>query len=50
MKSPNIAIFGRRGAGKSTLINKVLGVDTAKAGTGSSVTKEFKRYCNSRDN
>ncbi|NEQ70660.1 MAG: GTP-binding protein, partial [Symploca sp. SIO2D2] len=44
MKAPNIAIIGKTGAGKSTLINKVFGVEKAETNTGSPVSKSFKRY------
>ncbi|WP_253256933.1 GTPase [Microcystis aeruginosa] len=32
MSPPNIAVIGRTGAGKSTLINGVFGSDLAKTG------------------
>lgn len=44
LKTPNIAIIGRTGVGKSTLINKVFGVDLAIVGAGLPVTKGFRRY------
>lgn len=49
MPPPNIAIIGRTGAGKSTLINKVFGADLAKTGTGLPVSDAFVRYPKSLD-
>ncbi|NEP09212.1 MAG: GTP-binding protein [Symploca sp. SIO2C1] len=44
MKAPNIAIIGKTGAGKSTLINKVFGVEKAETNTGWPVSRDFKLY------
>lgn len=44
MSPPNIAVIGRTGAGKSTLINKVFGSDLAKTGVGLPVSDAFVRY------
>ena len=40
----NLAIFGETGAGKSTLINAMFGLDTAKTGIGNPVTQETTFY------
>ena len=44
MSPPNVAVIGRTGAGKSTLINKVFGAELAKTGTGLPVSDAFIRY------
>ncbi|RJP48964.1 MAG: GTP-binding protein [Anaerolineaceae bacterium] len=44
MPPPNIAVIGRTGAGKSTLINTVFGSELAKADAGLPVSKAFIRY------
>ncbi|NEP29511.1 GTPase, partial [Moorena sp. SIO3I6] len=44
MRAPNIAIIGKTGTGKSTLINKVFGVEKAETNTGWPVSKSFKLY------
>lgn len=44
MSPPNIAVIGRTGAGKSTLINKVFGEDLAPTGVGLPVSDAFIRY------
>lgn len=44
LNPPNIAIIGRTGAGKSTLINAVFGKNLAKTGTGFPVSSTFDRY------
>ena len=40
----NLAIFGRTGAGKSTLINAMFGADVAATGTGRPVTLKTEYY------
>ena len=40
----NIAIFGKTGVGKSTLINTIFGDDLAKTGRGRPVTEESSLY------
>ena len=47
MPPPNIAVIGRTGAGKSTLINTVFGKKLADTGAGLPVSKAFVRYPNS---
>jgi GTPase Era involved in 16S rRNA processing/uncharacterized protein (DUF697 family) len=44
MSPPNVAVIGRTGAGKSTLINKIFGSELAKTGTGLPVSDAFVRY------
>jgi predicted GTPase len=44
LKPPNIAVIGRTGAGKSTLINAVFGERIAEAGSGLPVSKYFERF------
>ncbi|NEO19706.1 MULTISPECIES: GTPase domain-containing protein [unclassified Moorena] len=44
MEVPNIAIIGKTGTGKSTLINKVFGVEKAETDAGWPVTQSFKLY------
>ncbi|MBO3458923.1 GTPase domain-containing protein [Aetokthonos hydrillicola Thurmond2011] len=44
LKSPNIAVIGRTGTGKSTLINKVFGIEFAKTGAGLPITDTFCRF------
>jgi uncharacterized protein (DUF697 family)/GTP-binding protein EngB required for normal cell division len=40
----NLALFGKTGAGKSTLINAVFGYDAAATGTGAPVTRDTFYY------
>jgi uncharacterized protein (DUF697 family)/predicted GTPase len=40
----NLAIFGKTGVGKSTLINAIFGEDVAPAGSGKPVTQESHLY------
>lgn len=42
----NLAIFGRTGAGKSTLVNAIFQLDKAKTGIGPPVTHGIDRYVN----
>lgn len=44
MKAVNLIVMGKTGAGKSTLINAVLGKDLAPIGTGGAVTKKIQVY------
>jgi predicted GTPase len=46
LNSPNIAVIGRTGSGKSSLINAVFGKELAKTGTGFPVSSAFIRYPN----
>lgn len=41
---PNILLLGKSGAGKSSLVNKVFGMDIAKVSDFKPETKEFKKY------
>lgn len=49
MPSANLVVMGKTGAGKSTLINAVLGEDAAPTGSGSAVTKEVHTYSRMMD-
>ena len=40
----NLAVFGKTGVGKSTLVNAVFGAEVAKTGIGEPVTKESTLY------
>ncbi len=44
LESPNIAVIGRTGTGKSTLINRIFGIEYAKTGSGLPITQEFCRF------
>lgn len=44
MAAINLVVMGKTGAGKSTLINAVLGEELAPTGTGGAVTKEVHTY------
>ncbi len=44
LNAPNIAIVGRTGVGKSTIINAVFGGNVAKVGAGLPITQGFCRY------
>jgi predicted GTPase len=44
LEAPNIAIIGRTGVGKSTIINTVFGANIAKVGAGLPITQGFVRY------
>ncbi len=44
MRTVDIIVMGKTGAGKSTLINAVLGEELAPTGTGQAVTRENKIY------
>jgi len=44
IRVPNIAVIGRTGVGKSTLINAVFGIEVARTGAGFAVTQDFDRY------
>lgn len=41
---PAVLVLGRTGAGKSTLINAVLGTDAAPTGSGEPITQDFSLY------
>jgi predicted GTPase/uncharacterized protein (DUF697 family) len=43
-KAPNIAVIGRTGVGKSTIINSVFGDKLAPTGAGLPITPKFYRY------
>lgn len=45
MQRANIIVMGKTGAGKSTLINSLLGEKVAETGFGRAVTQENKKYC-----
>lgn len=45
MKRANIIVMGKTGAGKSTLINSLLGEKVAETGIGRAGTQENKKYC-----
>jgi predicted GTPase len=49
LKPPSIAVIGRTGAGKSTLINAVFGNKLAAVGAGLPVSKNFEKYPKSSD-
>lgn len=40
----NLAIFGKTGVGKSTLVNAIFGEDLAETGVGAAVTKQLTLY------
>ena len=44
MSSANIVVMGKTGAGKSTLINSVIGEDLVPTGVGGQVTQKNKIY------
>lgn len=44
VKNVNVVVMGKTGAGKSTLINAVLGKDVAEEGQGQSITRENQEY------
>ncbi len=44
LKAPNIAVIGRTGTGKSTLINKIFDIELAKTGAGLPITQGFCRF------
>ena len=44
LKKINIIIIGKTGAGKSPLINNIIGAEDAKTGVGKPVTKSIKEY------
>ncbi len=43
---PNIAVIGRSGVGKSSLINRVFGENLAATGSGMPITRYYQRYAN----
>jgi predicted GTPase/uncharacterized protein (DUF697 family) len=47
IKAPNIALIGKTGTGKSSLINAVFGTELAETGAGLPITKGFHLYQNS---
>ena len=44
MRKANIIVIGKTGAGKSTLINSLLGERVADTGMGTAITQENKKY------
>jgi len=44
LAAPNIAVIGRTGVGKSTIINSVFGANLAQTGAGLPITQYFCRY------
>ncbi len=44
LRAPNIAVIGRSGVGKSSLINRVFGADLAATGAGKPITRFYRRY------
>jgi uncharacterized protein (DUF697 family)/GTP-binding protein EngB required for normal cell division len=44
--APNIAVIGRSGVGKSSLINRVFGANLAATGAGKPITRYYQRYAN----
>jgi predicted GTPase/uncharacterized protein (DUF697 family) len=49
LSPPSIALIGRTGAGKSTLINAVFGKELAATGAGDPVSRNFQRYPQGED-
>lgn len=46
LSAPNIAVIGRSGVGKSSLINRVFGANLAAIGAGKPITRYYQRYAN----
>ena len=44
LSSPNIAVIGLTGVGKSSLINKIFGNNIAMTGAGRAVTTQYTKY------
>ncbi len=44
MRNVNLIVMGKTGAGKSTLVNSVLGENIAETGIGKAITLENKKY------
>ncbi|NEO55560.1 MAG: GTPase domain-containing protein [Okeania sp. SIO3B5] len=44
LSAPNIAVIGLTGVGKSSLINKIFGMNITIAGAGRAITKDYTKY------